>query len=107
MGMTMASRRRIFDPSAPRPADAPFVCPDCSAALDWVKRTHLTSVRRPCRCRTGHVVHEVRCRACAALVLLEDSATGFVVVGRGHAADDAETREELGFAIEERFERDR
>ncbi len=52
-------------------------------------------------------MHEVRCRACAALVLLEDSATGFVVVGRGHAADDAETREEVGLAIEERFERDR
>jgi hypothetical protein len=49
----------------------------------------------------------VRCRACAALVLLEDSSTGFVVVGRGHAVDHAEAREEIGFAIDDRLERDR
>jgi hypothetical protein len=104
----VASRRRVIDLRDPRPLDAPpFVCPGCGAGLHWVRKVHLTSVRRPCRCRRGHVVHEVRCRACAEIVVLQDSSTGFVVVGRGPAVDKTLDRDDLARAIEQRLERNR
>lgn len=104
----MASRRRVIDLRKPRQFDElPFVCPGCGAALHWVRNVDLTSVRRPCRCRLGHVVHEVRCRACADLVILQGSSTGFVVVGRGPAVDKTVDRDDLARAIEQRLERKR
>ena len=104
----MTGRPRVIDMHEPHASLAmPFVCPSCDGALGWINRNDLRSVARPCRCQRGHVVHEVRCRECAMLLIVEDTPGRLRVVGRGGDAVKALERDAAVRAIEDRFERDR